>query len=891
MSWAQVHSNAQAAARASLEQETRKSRGLEVTAKPAAWKEICKGGLVRHFVGAPQGVYWKNTAFYVVDASLDANVIGNRHVVSYRSYVKKEGILVLDVPFEVAQALEAAVHVRIFRVDGRPLELLRVRCEVLDELDRGPMVERLWSPKPVPLRQGSPRHLPPDRSLNDGQQSALAAMTTPGGFFVWGPPGTGKTTVITSALNAAIERGQSVLITSHTNVAVDNVLESLVKDDAEYALGVVTPGRIVRQIGQDSTRVLEAVREHPFLRVDRAAAVITNRDAKLRDLDRQRADNGSHVDREHELKLRNEIITKDVDLDAMRRLRAAEPAWNELLTTERRRRDTASLVADLTALQRERTEELEEFSRLADEHAHAERSATAASDALAHWNAARATAGTQLETTGAAVQTAKAALEVADLRLTTALSRVFPWVGQRRKLEQARASLALSQARQSLGDAARSADEAEVAIRHWTREHRRWSQEVALRPGIRRDRDRAEAQVQDLRVRRQNAEGAHRTLTQRADTLRAAVGDSARMEDQLRHAHRSGNWALTVRYDELLLRVIALDDELAKIDHRRARLEDEYEQTKIKLLSEAPVVAATLTALITNEQLRKRRFDVVIVDESASAEAPLLLIAAAKADKTLAIVGDFLQNAPIAEADDSHDQASEVVKRWQTLDIFALAGITDRTSAEEHPQCVAIAVQYRYPPIIAKAVNRFCYDGLLQSHKPESADHRPVIIFVDTSEFTDGSLRRRGNSWECPRSRDIALHLGSRIQEGTVGYVTPYRPQADAMAQTFASAGLSIPTGTSHEFQGREFDTVIFDLMQDDQPRWVGTADLGGRERAIGAAKLLNVALTRAKEQLYIIGNWQFVRDYDSPGMQALAELNGDPGFELRTGADITSVR
>lgn len=88
MSWTQVHALATAAARASLDQEIRKARGLEVTAKPSAWREIHKSGRVRLFVGAPRGIYWKDAAFFVVDASLDTEVLSNRHVVSYRSYAQ-----------------------------------------------------------------------------------------------------------------------------------------------------------------------------------------------------------------------------------------------------------------------------------------------------------------------------------------------------------------------------------------------------------------------------------------------------------------------------------------------------------------------------------------------------------------------------------------------------------------------------------------------------------------------------------------------------------------------------------------------------------------------------------------------------------------------------------
>lgn len=70
--------------------------------------------------------------------------------------------------------------------------------------------------------------------------------------------------------------------------------------------------------------------------------------------------------------------------------------------------------------------------------------------------------------------------------------------------------------------------------------------------------------------------------------------------------------------------------------------------------------------------------------------------------------------------------------------------------------------------------------------------------------------------------------------------------------------------------------------MQDDQPRWVAAADLGGSARAVSAAKLLNVALTRGKKQIFLIGNWPFVVGCDTPGMRALAELEGKANFEVR---------
>jgi DNA polymerase III delta prime subunit len=64
-------------------------------------------------------------------------------------------------------------------------------------------------------------------SQGQAVKKALQACSNQDFFLIHGPPGTGKTTVITEIVRHLASQGQKVLITSHTNVAVDNVLENL----------------------------------------------------------------------------------------------------------------------------------------------------------------------------------------------------------------------------------------------------------------------------------------------------------------------------------------------------------------------------------------------------------------------------------------------------------------------------------------------------------------------------------------------------------------------------------------------------------------------------------------------------------------------------------------
>ena len=85
------------------------------------------------------------------------------------------------------------------------------------------------------------------RFLQDGfsgvdsqKEFVRRALSTPDFALLEGPPGSGKTAVITEIILQAIERGERVLLSASTHVAVDNVIERL-KDES-----VMNPGLVAR---------------------------------------------------------------------------------------------------------------------------------------------------------------------------------------------------------------------------------------------------------------------------------------------------------------------------------------------------------------------------------------------------------------------------------------------------------------------------------------------------------------------------------------------------------------------------------------------------------------------------------------------------------------------
>lgn len=86
-----------------------------------------------------------------------------------------------------------------------------------------PVLATAGAPADGSLERGAP-----DEKLDEHQLECIRkARATPHFAVIHGPPGSGKTTVITGIIQRALSRGERVLVVSPTHVAVDNVIEKL----------------------------------------------------------------------------------------------------------------------------------------------------------------------------------------------------------------------------------------------------------------------------------------------------------------------------------------------------------------------------------------------------------------------------------------------------------------------------------------------------------------------------------------------------------------------------------------------------------------------------------------------------------------------------------------
>ncbi len=121
-----------------------------------------------------------------------------------------------------------------------------------------------------------------NRTLNEWQQAAVkSSLAAQDVALVHGPPGTGKTTVLVEIIRQHVARGERVLATAPSNIAVDNILEKLIGTGLRVTrlghpartLEALRHGNLAAQIEEDpayaEVKELDAFRERMIHRQSR----------------------------------------------------------------------------------------------------------------------------------------------------------------------------------------------------------------------------------------------------------------------------------------------------------------------------------------------------------------------------------------------------------------------------------------------------------------------------------------------------------------------------------------------------------------------------------------------------------------------------------------------
>ncbi|SIS20365.1 DEAD/DEAH box helicase [Natronorubrum thiooxidans] len=257
----------------------------------------------------------------------------------------------------------------------------------------------------------------------------------------------------------------------------------------------------------------------------------------------------------------------------------------------------------------------------------------------------------------------------------------------------------------------------------------------------------------------------------------------------------------------------------------------------------ADVVCATMSAA---SDFTVNEFDFAVVDEASQASIPASLIPFNSAEK-IVLAGDHKQLPPYS--------SSELEE--QEMEISLFEHFIERYGDDV---TTLLQKQYRMNELIASFSNQAFYEGRLETairNKDWTLDGFDPVLAIDIEGKED---RANGKS---RKNTDEAKSVAQRVLEfreagiasSEIGVITAYRGQIGAIKSELSNIDPStnnVKIDTIDSFQGSEREAIIVSFVRSNENGNAGFLtfpDEGPRR--------LNVALTRARKQLTLIGNWE----------------------------------
>lgn len=240
----------------------------------------------------------------------------------------------------------------------------------------------------------------------------------------------------------------------------------------------------------------------------------------------------------------------------------------------------------------------------------------------------------------------------------------------------------------------------------------------------------------------------------------------------------------------------------------------------------ADVVLGTPVGL-TDDLLKDKTFDVAILDEAGQCIDPLAWLVMEKGSRVI-LAGDHLQLPPTI--------ISDVAARGG-LNI----SILEKAIKAKVPTDL-LGIQYRMTPEIAEFSSRYFYDGKLKSVAPSKPDS---LLFYDTAGagFEEKKEENSRSTYNPDELQIIKDHLDNwRNENDSVVFISPYSAQVELAKKELTDIDIS----TIDSFQGQEADVIILSLVRSNSDGKIGF---------LTDYRRMNVALTRAKSKLIVIGD------------------------------------
>ena len=302
-------------------------------------------------------------------------------------------------------------------------------------------------------------------------------------------------------------------------------------------------------------------------------------------------------------------------------------------------------------------------------------------------------------------------------------------------------------------------------------------------------------------------------------------------------------------------------NEINDINAKIQIIENDIEDVKQVVINEARVIGTTLTKTYLKAS-DLNTFENVIIDEASMCMLPAIFLAGSLSEKRIIICGDFSQLSPICKTNNL------AVKKILGNNIFDVANVIDLKNQNIRSDNLSMLdTQYRMNPSICSLISDFMYDNLLLSGKLNSdkilnssiLQSFPLTIIDTSTMIPFSSITNTGskiNPLNALVARNLIKELNKSDPEFSIGYCVPFKGQAKLLrAITSKDLLENISAGTVHSFQGDEKDIIIYDTVEAISNNFSLGPFLTATHKWSEGAKLLNVAISRAKEHLIFIAD------------------------------------
>ena len=301
-----------------------------------------------------------------------------------------------------------------------------------------------------------------------------------------------------------------------------------------------------------------------------------------------------------------------------------------------------------------------------------------------------------------------------------------------------------------------------------------------------------------------------------------------------------------------------------------------------KFLDVFPIIVSTnLSCTFLGEP--GPHFDMVMMDEAGQCNVANALIPIVRG-KQLMIVGDPQQLKPVIVLDKCINK--ELRKKYhiaKEYDYIENSIYTVFTNVDIINNETLLSYHYRCHEKIIDFSNQKYYYGKLKL-KAISNESKP-LVFVDTS---NEDVKYPSNIRNL--SEVEAEYICNFIKENkglNVGVITPFVHQKECIEYTLEQHKINdVTVGTVHAFQGDQKDIIIFSTAITNNT-YQSTYEWLKNNR-----ELINVAVSRAKHKLIMLGNKNVIKELstDNDDMKELAEYVSTNGESVVTDVSISSV-